>query len=508
MKLDAYVDLLRSGKYSGQKVSGLCGRIIRGKAPRDFETLTDDPERKIVMLVDPDGLQGLLGKTGYDMLITVGYEPGYLEHKVQEGNRFKLVVFPEGGAAQLATWDNMFRLVREAYPDISRFLDQNEDLLKKIPFSEIEKLAGYAFLDVEKVGKQDSRFMTYERLLSSRGSLVDIRAFLYFTVHLREQYAGDGWTYTASGEKGVLEYIILNKPLVELGEHRLVDIDVHIPSSVKQKVVKKMSKKVHLVIIDPQNDFMDIPNATLPVVGANADMDRVADLIRRSGHKFEDIHVTMDSHREIDVGHATMWEDARGNNPSPFTLISAQDIEKGTWVPRDRSRRQHMADYAHALEAGGKYQIMVWPTHCLIGTPGWCVQGSLMQALREWERREFANVDYVTKGLNPWTEHYGGLEAEVPDPSDPTTGLNTGLIRVLQMADLVLLCGEALSHCVMATVNQIIANIGDVSKLVILTDCTSPVGAMPDRPDFPAMAKQWLKDIEKQGVRLMKSTDF
>ena len=105
MKLDAYVDLLRSGKYSGQKVSGLCGRIIRGKAPKDFETLTDDPERKIVMLVDPDGLQGLLGKTGYDMLITVGYEPSYLKHKVQEGNRFKLVVFPEGGAAQLATWE-------------------------------------------------------------------------------------------------------------------------------------------------------------------------------------------------------------------------------------------------------------------------------------------------------------------------------------------------------------------------------------------------------------------
>ena len=79
---------------------------------------------------------------------------------------------------------------------------------------------------------------------------------------------------------------------------------------------------------------------------------------------------------------------------------------------------------------------MVWPTHCLIGTPGWCVQKNLMAALQEWERKEFANVDYVTKGSNPWTEHYGGLEAEVPDPSDPTTGLNTRFIQVLQAADL------------------------------------------------------------------------
>lgn len=265
---------------------------------------------------------------------------------------------------------------------------------------------------------------------------------------------------------------------------------------------------IHLVIIDPQNDFMDIPEATLPVAGANADMDRVADLVRRSGHKFDDIHVTMDSHRVIDVGHAAMWQDAHGKNPDPFTLISAQDIESGVWVPRDPSRRQYMIGYAHSLEAGGKYQIMVWPTHCLIGTPGWCVQKNLMAALQEWERKEFANVDYVTKGSNPWTEHYGGLEAEVPDPSDPTTGLNTRFIQVLQAADLVFLCGEALSHCVRATVTQIMDNIGDVSKLAILTDCTSPVGAVPGGPDFPAIAREWLKDVAKQGVRLMKSTDF
>ena len=265
---------------------------------------------------------------------------------------------------------------------------------------------------------------------------------------------------------------------------------------------------IHLVIIDPQNDFMDIPEATLPVMGANADMDRVADLVRRSGHKFDDIHVTMDSHRVIDVGHAAMWQDAHGKNPDPFTLISAQDIEKGVWVPRDPSRRQCMIGYAHSLEAGGKYQIMVWPTHCLIGTPGWCVQKNLMAALQEWERKEFANVDYVTKGSNPWTEHYGALMAEVPDPEDPGTMLNRDVLVMLQEADIVVLSGEALSHCVMATVNQIMNNIGDVSKLVILTDCTSPVGAVPGGPDFPAIAREWLKDVAKQGVRLMKSTDF
>ncbi len=68
--------------------------------------------------------------------------------------------------------------------------------------------------------------------------------------------------------------------------------------------------KAHLVIIDPQNDFMDIiakagdpvglalPDgtqfrSTLPVPGALADMERVAGLITRVGSKLDDIHVTL-----------------------------------------------------------------------------------------------------------------------------------------------------------------------------------------------------------------------
>ena len=64
--------------------------------------------------------------------------------------------------------------------------------------------------------------------------------------------------------------------------------------------------KIHLVIIDPQNDFLanddgspysvDDGNgkslvAALPVKGAVADMERVARLIVRVGKKLDDIHV-------------------------------------------------------------------------------------------------------------------------------------------------------------------------------------------------------------------------
>lgn len=56
-------------------MSNLVGRILRGKKPEDFLTLTDEPEtRKIVMLMAEDGLKSLLGKKGTEILLSIGYE--------------------------------------------------------------------------------------------------------------------------------------------------------------------------------------------------------------------------------------------------------------------------------------------------------------------------------------------------------------------------------------------------------------------------------------------------
>ena len=267
---------------------------------------------------------------------------------------------------------------------------------------------------------------------------------------------------------------------------------------------------VHLVIIDPQKDFMDDATAALPVPGANEDMRHVAAMIDRIGGKLEDIHVTLDSHRVIDVAHPGMWRDQNGDQPAPFTIVTVQDIQAGIWTPRNPVFRPRLLAYAQALEQQGNYPLMVWPEHCLIGTPGHNVQDDLVKALQRWERQAFANVDYVTKGTNAFTEHYGALMAEVPDPQDPTTGLNTQFLEILMRADIVAIAGEALSHCVRSTVQQIADNIGEdhIKKFYILTDAVSPVPAVPNGPDFPAMAQQWLKDMEARGMVLTTTEAF
>ncbi|MBI2039425.1 MAG: hypothetical protein HYT22_04110 [Candidatus Niyogibacteria bacterium] len=180
------------------------------------------------------------------------------------------------------------------------------------------------------------------------------------------------------------------------------------------------------------------------------------------------------------------------------------------WRARNPAYRSRTLDYLEALEADGKFPHCIWPPHCLIGTWGHAVEDTLADALRRWEQSQVAAVNYVTKGSSVWTEHFGALKAQVEDPDDPSTQLNAELIRILQDADIVAVAGEALSHCVKTTVEQVADNIGDahVKKFVLLTDCMSPVPQPPGGPDFPAIGKQFLVDMQARGMTLMPSDQF
>jgi nicotinamidase/pyrazinamidase len=261
--------------------------------------------------------------------------------------------------------------------------------------------------------------------------------------------------------------------------------------------------QVELLIIDPQVDFCD-PHGALSVPGADADITRLARMVRRLSPKLDDIHVTLDSHHFVDIAHPIFWKDSAGNHPEPFTILSAPDVEVGRWTTTQPSMYRRALTYVQTLAKNGRYPLCIWPPHCLIGSPGHAVMPDLFAALLEWEQR-FAVVDYVTKGSNIWTEHYSAVQADVPDPSDPSTQINTGLIQTLLKADLIAVAGEASSHCVYNTVRDIADNFGDdrfVSKIVLLTDATSPV------PGFEAFQDDFRREMTGRGMKLSTTTDF
>lgn len=265
-----------------------------------------------------------------------------------------------------------------------------------------------------------------------------------------------------------------------------------------------IQNETHLLLIDPQNDFCDIPGAALPVAGAVADMTRLAALMERAGRDFAAIHVTLDSHHPVDIAHPGWWEDDRGATPAPFTLIRAADVAQGGWRARDPEARAHSQRYVEALEAGGRQVLVVWPEHCLLGGWGHNVYAPVKTALDAWARAGRRQVNYVIKGTNPGTEHYSAFAAEVPDPADVGTEINAGLVARLAAASEIVIAGEALSHCVAASVRDLAAQLGPEAcrRITLLTDCSSAV------PGFESLAEAFVEECRGRGMHLLASTEW
>ncbi len=263
-----------------------------------------------------------------------------------------------------------------------------------------------------------------------------------------------------------------------------------------------MIDNIQVLLIDGQHDFCS-SEGSLFVPGAEEDMENFVKMIERIGSKISNISATMDSHRPIDVAHPVMWVNSQSENPAPFTIITKEDVADGVWRAANPVYQARLTEYVNQLATNGKFPLCIWPYHCIIGEKGHQLYEPVAQVLREWQLKKFKLVNYVTKGSNPFTEHYSAVQADVPDPKDPTTHLNTELLKMLENST-VLIAGEALSHCVKNSVIDILEEFGaeQFKNFILLEDCMSSV------PGFEKDGEDFLNEMRAKGVQVMKSTDI
>jgi nicotinamidase/pyrazinamidase len=280
--------------------------------------------------------------------------------------------------------------------------------------------------------------------------------------------------------------------------------------------------KTYMLIIDPQIDFH--PGGTLAVPGAIEDSNRIAELIVSKGKDIDNIIVTLDTHVYTHIAHSIMWKDAAGNNPPPFTLISAQDVREGKWRAAKPSKQAHYQAYCDGLEDKGRFQLCIWPQHCIQGTDGHAIYPALFDALNGWSLELVRNFEIVEKGINEDTEMYSALQAEYQIPSDPSTMFNEPMISVLDEADRIIVCGQALSHCVNFTVRDIVARWKDENKdctrMILLSDgnsfrlnaavivtCFALVGSSAVS-GFEQSASSFVSFCEENGIRVINTAEL
>jgi len=295
-------------------------------------------------------------------------------------------------------------------------------------------------------------------------------------------------------------------------------------------------KKVHLVLVDVQKDFC-FPQGALYVggrsgTGAMDDSDRIASFIYRNLENISEVTCTLDSHFPFQIFSPSFWLDQNGEPPAPHQEITTEDIIAGrvrpnpdmvAWLEPDIDEAwlaKQVRSYCAKLEKNGKYKLYLWPPHCLLGSDGHPLVGVIHEArlFHSWSRGARGGIEI--KGGHPLTENYSVLAPEILFTWDgrQIAHRNARFIQTLLDADAVILAGQAASHCVKSTLDDLLVEIAArdpelARKVYVLRDCMSAVAVPdPENPrqlvfDFTPQAEESLERWAAAGMRVVRSTD-
>ena len=288
------------------------------------------------------------------------------------------------------------------------------------------------------------------------------------------------------------------------------------------------AERTVLLLVDVQNTFC-LPEFELYVGGRSGrgaleDAGRIAGFLYRNLDRITQVVVTLDTHTAAQIFHPLFWVDAGGAHPAPHTILSLDDVLSGRWrvnpriaaavAPRAGFDVEAWArHYARRLAQGGKFPLVVWPYHSLLGGIGHALVSAVEEAVFFHAIAREAPTRFEVKGRNPLTENYSVLRAEVGEDAAgaPIEPANQALVEHLLSFDRVLVAGEAKSHCVAWTVEDLLAEARArdprlASRIVLLEDCASPV-VVPGVVDFSELADAAYERFAAAGARLALSTD-
>ena len=282
-----------------------------------------------------------------------------------------------------------------------------------------------------------------------------------------------------------------------------------------------------LVVVDVQNTFCT-PGFELFVAGRSGtgaldDSRRLCEFVYRNLGSLTRIVPTFDTHQALQIFHRIFLVDGDGNHPEPFTQVTAEDVARGRWQVSAHAAaglgldpdyaNEHLRYYTQTLAEGGKYSLTIWPFHAMLGGIGYALVPAVEEALFFHSVARHAPLDFQPKGDNPLTEHYSmlGPEVDVDLEGEPLGKRNQPLVERLLQYDAVLIAGQAKSHCVAWTVEDLLSdpNVQERAleeKVYLLEDCTSPV-VVPGSVDYTEEADAAFARFAGSGAHVVRSDE-
>ena len=285
--------------------------------------------------------------------------------------------------------------------------------------------------------------------------------------------------------------------------------------------------KIGLFAVDVQNTFC-VPDFELFVGGRSGrgavdDNRRLVEFIYRNLEYISEITATMDTHQAIQIFHAIFLVGENGEHPAPYTLITAEDVRQGRWRFNSAVAdslgisveygQQHLEHYTAELAEKKKYELTIWPYHAMFGGIGHALVAAVEEAFFFHAIARQSQVDFIIKGRNPLSEHYSAVGPEVlTGPRGEQIDRKSGkFIEKLQKLDAVVVAGQAKSHCVAWTLDDLLVDIRAqdtalAGKVYLLEDCSSPV-VVPGVVDYTEQADIAYQRFAEAGMHVVRSTE-
>ena len=175
--------------------------------------------------------------------------------------------------------------------------------------------------------------------------------------------------------------------------------------------------KTLLLIIDPQNDFVD-SKGSLYVNGAEEAISNICNFIYTQ--KPDDILISQDTHQKFNIGFPLFWN----YELKPLDKIKISDILEDKIKPI-KLRNEWESDFKKQFKGKEDGELTIWPYHCIEGSWGWCFPDPLISALNDWGLYNPGHKQYEVyrKGYIPEIESYSILSdcrfsAEFPNLLD------------------------------------------------------------------------------------------
>jgi nicotinamidase-related amidase len=284
--------------------------------------------------------------------------------------------------------------------------------------------------------------------------------------------------------------------------------------------------RLSLLLVDVQNTFC-IPGFELFVggrsgMGAVEDNRRLCEFIYRNLSLLTRITATLDTHLAMQIFHPIFLVNDRGEHPGPVTSVSFEDVQRGRWkfnsdlapslgIDADYGQRQ-LEHYVETLKSSAKYDLTIWPYHAMLGGIGHALVSAVEEALFFHTIARNSQADFTIKGDNPLTENYSVLRPEVMDgpEGEPIGHKNDKFIQLLVDSDAVVVAGQAKSHCVSWTVEDLLSDIHSedvhlAKKVYLLEDCMSPV-VVPGVVDYTGPAEDAFHRFAEAGMHLVRTS--